>query len=212
MNHPRVVASVALAAMALLTTGCGEDWRKKYEFSQVELNETKRQNVELEAKLDAAEKAKVDNAYANIPADTTHETVRANLLPGVSESDRPLEHVLSIESSILFAPGRADLTSEAKSTLSRVIAVIHKDYPNHWIRVDGFTDDSPITKSKKLWDDNWDLSGGRAQAVLHYLLSHGVAAADLGFAGFGEERTVAPNTSEENRKKNRRVEIIVIPK
>ncbi len=199
---------MGLAVIATINlTGCGA---RDLNYKKVEVDELKKEIRDLEAQLDACEKRKVDSIYQ--AAGNDHVGAQHAALPGVDISDRPMEHVLSIESNVLFAPGSAKLTSEAKATLSRVIAVIQKEYPNHLVRVDGFTDNSKISRTKDKWDDNWDLSGGRAQAVLHYLLDHGVNAADLGFAGFGEQRTKVPNTSEANKSKNRRVEIVVIPK
>ena len=80
------------------------------------------------------------------------------------------------------------------------------------MRVEGHTDDQKISRSKDKWDDNWDLSGGRSQKVLHYLLDHGIAASNLGFAGYADQRPLGPNSSEAARAKNRRVDIVVIPK
>jgi chemotaxis protein MotB len=207
MSTYRILAVSLLAVASLTNVGCGSG--RDLNYRTVEVEELKKELRDLEAQLDACEKRKVDSIYQSAP---DRATARHQSLPGVEQRDQPMEHVLSIESNVLFAPGSAKLTAEAKSTLSRVIAVIQKEYPNHYVRIDGHTDDQKISRSKDKWDDNWDLSGGRAQAVLHYLLDHGVPSKDLGFAGFGQERPRAPNSGDANRSKNRRVEIVVIPK
>ncbi len=206
MSTYRILAATLAAIVSLNLAGCGN---RDLNYKTVETEELKKEVRDLEAQLDACEKRKVAGIYENAPNRTA---ARNEALQGVDQRDEPMQHVLSIESNVLFSPGSAKLTSEAKSTLSRVIAVIQKEYPNHYVRVDGHTDNAQITRSKDKWDDNWDLSGGRAQSVLHYLLAHGIPSKDLGFAGFGQERPRVPNASDSSKSKNRRVEIVVIPK
>jgi chemotaxis protein MotB len=199
--------AVSLAAAASLTFGgCGN---RDLNYKKVEVDELRKEIRDLEAQLDACEKRKVAAIYDSAP---NREAGRNAALQGVEQGDRTMEHFMSIGSDVLFAPGSAKLTSEAKATLSRVIAVIQHDYPNHNVRIDGFTDTSPVVRSHDKWDDNWDLSGGRAQAVLHYLIDHGIPAKDLGFAGYGEQRPKGANSSDSAKAKNRRVEIVVSPK
>ncbi|MBA3709888.1 MAG: OmpA family protein [Planctomycetes bacterium] len=206
MSTYRILAASLAVIVSLHLVGCGN---RDLNYKTVETEELKKEIRDLEAQLDACEKRKVSGIYDSAP---DHATARTRALTGVEQRDEKMQHVLSIESNVLFAPGSAKLTSEAKATLSRVIAVIQKDYPNHWVRIDGHTDNANITRSKDKWDDNWDLSGGRAQAVLHYLLDHGIPSKELGFAGFGQERPRGPNSSDAAKSKNRRVEIVVIPK
>lgn len=57
---------------------------------------------------------------------------------------------------------------------------------------------------------NQGLSERRAQAVRDYLVQHGVGADRLVVRGYGEDRPKVPNTSERNRERNRRVELVVL--
>jgi chemotaxis protein MotB len=210
MTTYRILAA-SLAAVASLTfVGCGN---RDLNYKKVEVDELRKEVRDLEDQLHACEARKagftLDHAE---PGESRGDTRQRALGPNVTQGDRPMEHWMSVGSDVLFAPGSAKLTSEAKATLSRVITVIQKDYPNSYVRVDGFTDTNPVVRSHDKWDDNWDLSGGRAQAVLHYLLDHGIPAKDLGFAGFGEQRPQVANSSESAKAKNRRVEIVVAPK
>lgn len=207
MSMSRFVVAGLLAAVSVTFVGCGQ---RDLNYRTVEVEELKRQVRDLEAELDACEKrgAMKDIATLGPVADTDLGKERV-IGHGVEVGERPMETYIRISDSILFKPGSARLSTEAKATLSRIIEVIHEKYPHRHVRVDGFTDNEPIVRSKDKWDDNFDLSGGRALSVLHYLEAHGVAKVDLGFAGFGAERPRVPNSTEANRAKNRRVEIVI---
>jgi chemotaxis protein MotB len=122
------------------------------------------------------------------------------------------ELIIGLESDILFRSGSATLTSQAKSSLSQVVGVIKRRYGGNYVRVEGHTDSDPINRTKKTWDDNWHLSGGRARAVLHELIQLGIPAKLLGFSGYAEQRPKASNSNNSGKAENRRVEIIVLPK
>lgn len=208
----RAIALSALAVAAVATSGCSGG--RDLAYKSVEAEELEKRNKELERLLDEANARNARGDIANAKAGGADglAATKAGVGAGVGVSDRSREVVLSIENSILFRPGKAELSSQAKATLSRVIATIKEQYPDHWVRVDGHTDNEPVTRSKDQWKDNWDLAGGRAQVVLHYLLDHGLPPGDLGFAGYAEQRPLSTNSSETGRSKNRRVEIVVIPK
>ncbi len=128
-----------------------------------------------------------------------------------SRRDHLDETVITVDNAILFKPGKTELSSQAKATLARVATLLNEKYTGDDVRVDGFTDNQAITRSKNDWDDNWDLAGGRSRAVLHYLIERGVSAKRLAFAGYADNHTVASNGTEAGRAKNRRVEIVVMP-
>lgn len=208
----RAIALSLLAIAAVTSTGCSGG--RDLDYKQVEAEELKRQNKELERLL--AEKktkeAQDDMRQAKASGADSLGTTKAGVGADVGVRDRQREVVLTIENSILFKPGKAELSSQAKATLARVVATIKEQYPDHWVRVEGHTDNEAVVRSKDQWKDNWDLAGGRAQAVLHYLLERGLPAHDLGYAGYGEQRPVAGNGTEAGQAKNRRVEIVVLPK
>jgi chemotaxis protein MotB len=118
---------------------------------------------------------------------------------------------MSIDSEVLFKSGSAQLSAQAKSALNKVVATINAQFPNHDVKVVGHTDDQKITRSKGTWNDNWDLSAGRAREVLLYLEGRGIPAKRLGLAGYAEQRPKVANSSTDNKAKNRRVEIVVVP-
>jgi chemotaxis protein MotB len=211
MNTSRAVVASLVAVASLTLGGCGCD--RELAYKDVQIQELERINKELEDQLARKASEQVTKVINTAPAgENSLDTDKRAAGKGVNVSDRDREVVFSIESSILFKPGSAVLSAEAKESIARVVALIKQKYPNHYVRVEGHTDDQKVVRSKDKWADNWDLAGGRAQVVLHYLLERGIPARDLGFAGYAEQRPVAQGSAEAARKQNRRVEIVVIPK
>ena len=211
MNTSRAVVACLVAVASLTLGGCGSD--RELAYKDVQIQELERINKELEDQLAAKASADVTRIVNTAPPGQDSRTTDQDAVGnGVKVGGRPQEVIFSIESAVLFKPGSADLTATAKESIARVIALIKQKYPNHYVRVEGHTDDQKISRSKDKWEDNWDLAGGRAQKVLHYLLERGLPAHDLGFAGYADQRPKTPGTSESARKENRRVEIVVIPK
>ncbi|CUS97153.1 chemotaxis protein MotB [Candidatus Kryptobacter tengchongensis] len=107
---------------------------------------------------------------------------------------------------LLFESGSAELKPEAMSVLD-TLAEILKFLPNK-IRIEGHTDNRPIRSAK--FPSNWHLSVARALNTAYYLMNKGVNPEKISIVGYAEYRPIAPNDSEENRAKNRRVDIVVI--
>jgi chemotaxis protein MotB len=74
------------------------------------------------------------------------------------------------------------------------------------LRVDGHTDDVPLSGAGR-YRDNWELSTGRATAVVKFLIDNGVPARRLVAAGFGEFQPLDPSDTQDARDKNRRIEL-----
>ena len=112
---------------------------------------------------------------------------------------------VTLPGDVLFAPGQATLRPSAKASLTHVAAVLQRRYAGRPVRVEGHTDADPIIKAKKDWDDNLDLSLGRAAAVSRYLESHGISPTAVTTSGFGPYRPRGAN-----KARNRRVDIVVV--
>jgi flagellar motor protein MotB len=116
---------------------------------------------------------------------------------------------LVLENSVMFAAGKATLKASGRRVLSGLVKELKSsDYKGKRIRVDGHTDATPIKRSKH--KSNWDLSGKRALAVLHYLEKAGVPSDRLSFAGFGAEKPMDTTKSKRALAKNRRVELVIL--
>lgn len=102
-------------------------------------------------------------------------------------------------SNIYFETGKADLQDKSRTELNKLIDEL-KLQPTLRIEIAGHTDDVGDSKQNQI------LSQKRAQSVVDYLISAGVPRERIRAIGFGESKPIAPNTSEENRQLNRRIE------
>jgi len=117
--------------------------------------------------------------------------------------------VIILSDDVLFDSGKAEVKDAADPVLDKVTQIIKKKVPDKNIGVSGHTDNVPITHSQ--WKSNWELSTSRATNVLHSLVERGVLPGKLSATGYGKHRPRASNKTEEDRSKNRRVEIVILP-
>lgn len=116
---------------------------------------------------------------------------------------------ISIADKLLFKSGSYNITSKAGVVLGKVATVVNGK-PDFECMVEGHTDNVPYKKGVLL--DNWDLSVKRSTAIVRKLESLGVAPGRLIAAGRSHYVPLVPNDSRENRSKNRRTRIVVLPK
>lgn len=118
--------------------------------------------------------------------------------------------VISFVAEVLFDSGRAQLKPESFARLGKVAAVLGSTVPDLDVGIEGHTDNESISRSG--WKSNWELSVARALSVLHLLTAQGVAPGRLAVIGYGEYRPIAVNNTKEGRQRNRRVEIVILPR
>ena len=102
-----------------------------------------------------------------------------------------------------FDPGSARLSPVSHAQLQQLAAVL-KAYRTVLISVAGHTDNTGDASA------NLRLSAQRAAAVKQALVGQGVAATRVADEGFGSERPITTNDTEDGRAKNRRVELVVL--
>lgn len=111
-----------------------------------------------------------------------------------------------LTSDLLFALGASELSAEARQSLEKIAAAIR--YTPYMINVVGHTDNIPMRSST--FRSNWELSVARASSVARYLIEEvGMEPNQFVVSGYSSYRPIAPNTTADNRAKNRRVEIII---
>lgn len=118
--------------------------------------------------------------------------------------------VISFVAEVLFDSGRAELKPNSFVRLEKVAAVLGTTVPDLDVGIEGHTDNESISRSA--WKSNWELSVARALSVLHHLTDKGVAPERLAVIGYGEYRPVVSNDTKEGRQRNRRVEIVILPR
>ena len=114
--------------------------------------------------------------------------------------------------AILFDSGKAEVKSDGLKVLGKVTDVL-KNVKDKSIRIEGHTDNIRIKGAlAQKYPTNWELSAARAINVARYLQEQGIDPTLLSAAAFGEYKPIASNGTSEGRAKNRRIEIILIPK
>ena len=116
---------------------------------------------------------------------------------------------ISIADKLLFKSGSYTVTTKANEVLAKVATVVNGK-PDFECMVEGHTDNVPYKNGVLL--DNWDLSVKRSTAVVRKLESLGVTPDRLIAAGRSHYVPLVTNDTRENRSKNRRTRIVVLPK
>lgn len=134
--------------------------------------------------------------------------VEENSLEGVIdilESERGI--LIQMRDNILFGTASSSLRNESLVILDKISSLI-QDLPND-ILVEGHSDNRPINTPQ--FPSNWELSTDRAVNVVRYFVeSKGLNPKRFSAAGYGEYQPVAPNDTDDNMAKNRRVNIVIL--
>lgn len=140
--------------------------------------------------------------------DQVKEFIEKNDLEDVAEIKNDTRGVIiQLKDSILFDSGKADLIPQSKEVLDKISSLM-ATMDNNFI-IEGHTDNIPINTYK--FSDNWELSSDRATSVIRYFTQvKGLDSTKFQSAGYGEFKPLVDNTTEENRAKNRRVNILIV--
>lgn len=115
--------------------------------------------------------------------------------------------VISVQDTVLFATGSAELTPRARELMGK-LGLILLQTPNY-IRIEGHTDNVPINTPR--FPSNWELSVGRATSVVQHLIAlHNFPSERLSATGYSEYRPKATNDTAAGRQKNRRVDFVIL--
>ena len=155
---------------------------------------------------------------------TQEQTKREELNTGIYDlskvtlANEKLERFASVElvpdktvriiltGDLLFPSGQAELTPNAINSLKKLSGLLKKT--PYMINVIGHTDSQPVRATR--YPSNWELSLARASRVARFLIDDTkMPSTQFSVSGYSSFRPVKPNTNEENRKANRRVEIIL---
>ena len=123
----------------------------------------------------------------------------------IREEDRGI--VLELDESILFDSGKADIKPSSIPILDTISKIINET--DNEIVAEGNTDDVPVKNAE--FDSNWELSTKRSLSIVKYLIENkNINPNRISIKGYGEFNPIAPNDTQENKSKNRRVDILVV--
>ena len=117
---------------------------------------------------------------------------------------------ISLADNMLYKSGSYEISPAAGETLSKIAKIIN-EYRDYDVLIEGNTDNVPISKPNIR--NNWDLSALRASSVVQALQNqYGVDGKRLTAGGRGEYNPLTTNATADGKSKNRRTQIIILPK
>jgi outer membrane protein OmpA-like peptidoglycan-associated protein len=158
-----------------------------------------------EPALKAATPAGTDEADAPVKTENSGSVTDSSLLPLPEPGFAPGLGIAGVVEGLVFETGSATLSAASKNSLAHISTALLNN-PDVRIAVMAHTDDDGDQ------EENLQLSRVRAQAVVAYLVEQGVAPERLEAEGYGELLPLVQNVTEEDRARNRRIEIRIIRK
>jgi outer membrane protein OmpA-like peptidoglycan-associated protein len=123
--------------------------------------------------------------------------------------------LVKFKSDFTFDKGSAELRPEARATVDRLAGILNGPNASQYeLMVVGHTDDQPVSNPVTIKNghrDNWYLSAHRAISVSQRLMQVGVNRGRMQVAGYADQRPLVPNSDEQAKAKNRRVEVFILP-
>lgn len=150
-----------------------------------------------EAQASEIELARREAQLASEAADSLRRRLE---LMQLRETDRGTVITLG---DVLFERGQTELQDAARANLSDVVDLLQSE-PNRRVRIEGHTDSTGTAQV------NTRISQARAESVMRELVAMGVDASRIQAVGMGQEFPIASNESEDGRRQNRRVDVILL--
>jgi chemotaxis protein MotB len=201
-----------------------EEYAKQLKQSDMEAQKLRIANEEAAKEREAvrpqaagAEAAKPEaGATSSMDAKAMRDLVdqlKAELGKGASEvgvtKDGNIE--ITLASDVTFSSGSAELTESGKKSLKTLAPLLKGKFAPYQIRVEGHTDSTPLVRTKEKYKDNFGLGSARSLSVVRYMESDmSVEPTRLMSASRGEHDPIANDKTEAGKKKNRRVDIVVV--
>ena len=132
------------------------------------------------------------------------------LSESVTVLDEEAGLLLRFQDNILFDSGSADLKAQSQEIMSYIAELLNaEDFKDKFISIEGHTDNVPMNSAK--YPSNWELSVGRSSNVVRFLVEdNNMDPKRISASGYSEYHPVASNENNENRAKNRRVDILIL--
>ncbi|NPV04817.1 MAG: flagellar motor protein MotB [Syntrophaceae bacterium] len=176
-----------------------------------------KQQAELAAQLEEQKKKVVEVQAVKEETSKAYSAMIEKMKAEIAEGQVTITELqgrltVNMVDAILFDSGKADIKPEGRQVLQKVAEVINQ-VEDKAIRVEGHTDNVKISPAlARAFPSNWELSAARAVNVARYLQRLGVDPALLSAVAYGEFRPVSENDTPEGRARNRRIEIVLVPR
>jgi chemotaxis protein MotB len=152
-----------------------------------------------------------DRELERLKADKARIERRLRALAGSSAIEVEDGKVI-VQGELLFSSGSDELSAPGRRALHDLagpLAALLAAEPDQMVLVGGHTDDVPIANAR--FASNWELSTARSTAVARALVAEGLPPARVVASGFGPYHPRAPNRTDEERRRNRRIEVLLVP-
>ncbi len=172
------------------------------------------ENTRLKVEIANLQKAKMEEVQKT---SKTYEEMLEKMKNEISQGQVTISELkgkltVNMVEAMLFDSGRAEVKTAGLVVLRKVIDIL-RTVRDKAIRIESHTDNVNISGDMTgKYATNWELSAARAVNVTRYLQQQGIDPAVLSAVAYGEYRPVASNDTEEGRTKNRRIEIILVPR
>ena len=179
-------------------------------------NEDLKENVDmLQSKAEALERQREEERKEmKATYDDLLEGMRSEIEKGkITITQLKGKLKVNMLDEILFDSGKTTIKHQGVEVLERVGEIL-LNVQDRAINVEGHTDNVPIgPELRKRYPTNWELSAARATNVARYLQEKiGINPTVLSATGYGEYHPIASNEDEEGQARNRRIEIVLVPK
>jgi outer membrane protein OmpA-like peptidoglycan-associated protein len=170
--------------------------KKIYEYTGLGCYELKQNGKEYKIKVNATNNS--DIILNVLEVETMKQDITADAMLDALNKDG------FIALNILFETGKSTLQAESLPIVDEIYALLNNN-ASLKVSIEGHTDNVGDAASNKT------LSINRAKTVMDALIAKGIDKSRLSSAGWGQEKPVADNRTEDGRTKNRRVEIVKKP-
>ena len=166
------------------------------------------------AKMDPEKVAEAKTLEDSINLAVSHN-LKSNISEGSDDEDIDITVdetvvMINVSDKLLFGSGSYRVSNNAQPLLKKLAEVINSE-PAMEVMIEGHTDDRTMVEGSYI-QDNWDLSVRRATSIVRLLQDkYDVAPEKLIAAGRSSYQPLVDNTNNENRAKNRRTRIVIIP-
>jgi len=172
------------------------------------------ENAKLKAENAGLVKAREEQVQK---VSSTYESLLEKMKSEISQGQVTISELqgkltVNMVDSVLFDSGKAEVKGGGREILGKVVSIL-KDVKDKSIRIEGHTDNVQISRAlAQRYPTNWELSAARSINVARFLQDQGIDPANLSAVAYGEWKPVATNDTAEGKAKNRRIEIILVPK